>query len=695
MNEVVPFAPPDSCLTREDFLGPDFSPDAILTRQPNLERLREDLGLYLKILRSAVLRLIDEDYSDFLELSSNLVGLESKLSELSEPLGTLSNKLQNLLQSLFEARDSVMQALKRKEDIRARKSGLRNSERILNALSKLELILSSGTPLSGDAEERLARDINHLHFRISKCHDDEFVSLELTPRLQAVGDRLKESLESRFIAALKINEEESLKRCLRIYGTIESIHEAEILVKNKIISPSLEDILHEDAFNDEPLGLKGVYANVLNIIPETLDSLLSLTISRSNKPVVIRGYSFLINSLWEDFVEKMEDNMSFVFAAGNPEAFLTHYRLSIEFIKDFEKELNNDPEQISKFRSCTSYSTFIGRWNLPVYFQIRFQEIALPLEKALTDFFDPTSYSNSDYHLEVFNVVTNSLKKVWDPSIYIDALLHRSWKLTLQILSRCGTALRDILKPIMIEEEEHQHSEISLRTLIHLWYDIRHLTLHFESDVYNPYIFPVLKESVQDESLRSRLLESVNESLGSLRPQLDDLSKLAINKVTFKSLESLKQVSEIPRLYRRTNKDVPTKHCVYVNKVLDPVRKFKDDGASESEWLVKILSRISEDYYVKVSEVLEAVLKMEESLKRLKRIREKSDASTLPGSSSLNADEKIRISDNDKIRLQIKVDVEYFNQSIQEGFGLQSNGDISKLEDLMRIVNEATKDIPV
>ncbi|QQP56999.1 Uncharacterized protein FKW44_001847 [Caligus rogercresseyi] len=85
MNDIVPLAPQDSCLTREDFLGPDFSPDAILTRQANLERLREDLGLYLKILRSAVLRLIDEDYSDFLELSSHLLGLDEKLLALTNP----------------------------------------------------------------------------------------------------------------------------------------------------------------------------------------------------------------------------------------------------------------------------------------------------------------------------------------------------------------------------------------------------------------------------------------------------------------------------------------------------------------------------------------------------------------------------------------------------------------------------------
>ena len=42
-------------------------------RRVQLEDLRDDLSVYLKILRSAMIELINKDYADFVNLSSNLV----------------------------------------------------------------------------------------------------------------------------------------------------------------------------------------------------------------------------------------------------------------------------------------------------------------------------------------------------------------------------------------------------------------------------------------------------------------------------------------------------------------------------------------------------------------------------------------------------------------------------------------------
>ena len=39
----------------------------------DLETLRDDLAIYLKILQSAMIELINKDYADFVNLSTNLV----------------------------------------------------------------------------------------------------------------------------------------------------------------------------------------------------------------------------------------------------------------------------------------------------------------------------------------------------------------------------------------------------------------------------------------------------------------------------------------------------------------------------------------------------------------------------------------------------------------------------------------------
>ena len=54
----------------------DFNVDQFVLecrRRVQLEDLRDDLSVYLKILRSAMIELINKDYADFVNLSSNLV----------------------------------------------------------------------------------------------------------------------------------------------------------------------------------------------------------------------------------------------------------------------------------------------------------------------------------------------------------------------------------------------------------------------------------------------------------------------------------------------------------------------------------------------------------------------------------------------------------------------------------------------
>lgn len=54
----------------------DFDVDQFVAecrKQVQLEELREDLELYYKLLKTAMVELINKDYADFVNLSTNLV----------------------------------------------------------------------------------------------------------------------------------------------------------------------------------------------------------------------------------------------------------------------------------------------------------------------------------------------------------------------------------------------------------------------------------------------------------------------------------------------------------------------------------------------------------------------------------------------------------------------------------------------
>ncbi|XP_043744903.1 conserved oligomeric Golgi complex subunit 2-like isoform X3 [Cervus elaphus] len=74
----------------EDFDVDHFVSDC--PKQVQLEALRDDLELYYK-LKTAMVELINKDYADFVNLSTNLVSMDKALNQLSAPLGQLGEEV--------------------------------------------------------------------------------------------------------------------------------------------------------------------------------------------------------------------------------------------------------------------------------------------------------------------------------------------------------------------------------------------------------------------------------------------------------------------------------------------------------------------------------------------------------------------------------------------------------------------------
>ena len=111
---------------------------------------------------------------------------------------------------------------------------------------------------------------------------------------------------------------------------------------------------------------------------------------------------------------------------------------------------------------------------------------------------------------------------------------------------------------------------------------------------------------------------------------------------------------------------------------------------------------LSRKYLANVSEVLDGVQKMEESLRRLKRGRDKQNANAAAAAGQEKSGEKLEkgVSDDDKIRLQLFVDVKHYIQTVKSlGVDVDSitddddddKDDVLIIEQLDQLVIEATK----
>uniref|UniRef100_A0A8C5ZEG4 Conserved oligomeric Golgi complex subunit 2 n=1 Tax=Marmota marmota marmota TaxID=9994 RepID=A0A8C5ZEG4_MARMA len=106
----LPTGPDALCFDKDEFMKEDFDVDHFVSdcrKRVQLEELRDDLELYYRLLKTAMVELINKDYADFVNLSTNLVGMDKALNQLSVPLGQLREEVLNRTQCLTHARQAL------------------------------------------------------------------------------------------------------------------------------------------------------------------------------------------------------------------------------------------------------------------------------------------------------------------------------------------------------------------------------------------------------------------------------------------------------------------------------------------------------------------------------------------------------------------------------------------------------------
>ncbi|CAL4076011.1 unnamed protein product, partial [Meganyctiphanes norvegica] len=452
------------------------------------------------------------------------------------------------------------------------------------------------------------------------------------------------------------------------------------------------DVISESALRSDPRGLPGMYNNTLAAVNTVCQPLLAVTSEHGSDAV--RGYSFLEQSAWPEVALALETETQHIFNPGNPQTFHQVYLETIEFLESFEKLLGTR-EKINKYREMPEYTNFMDRWNLPVYFQIRYGEIGQVVECALSGEgcgLTPSSGS-SQFSLQCTQVLWDNLQRCYDPSIFLQPLLHRFWKLSLLLLSRYRTWVETTTKTI----KDRTHSDklysnvtLSLRKSLNPAKPKETQVLDKSAEKSNVNLSPkkdaavclvhdiqMLADTIPtlySVSIESHVSHLPEDKLGILKGEfqqqkvkltqlINGVSEVIIEVLTTSANAPLRQVSDTPRLYRRTNRASPTSHQPYIAAASATLTNFftQHAGLVDEEmmagWFTRICSVVSEHYKSVTYDVLSSVHKMEESLKRLKRARDRGAQGTGEASTGL--------SDDDKIRLQIALDVEYFGEQIK------------------------------
>ncbi|XP_014670066.1 PREDICTED: conserved oligomeric Golgi complex subunit 2-like isoform X1 [Priapulus caudatus] len=534
--------------------------------------------------------------------------------------------------------------------------------------------------LDGPLIERVATEFNQLQYHVTSSHGHTLLD-KVRPRIVQVTSVLQYSLEQQFVEGIEEGNLATLRQCLRTYATIDKVRDVENLFRQNCIRPYMEKVLSEN--NVKEVGLKHVYDQVLEVIPLHCKKLLQVTTTVEADPShdIVRGYDILVNSVWPEVVICLESRTPFIFAPGDPDDFHHSYSVSMSFLERFEWHCGT-LEAVGRLRAHPSYATFMSKWSLPVYFQIRFQEIAGTYESSLISAFE-MSVDDSLFHLAASVQLWCGLCQCWEDHVYLSTLAHRFWKLSLQLLKRYASWLQDLCNerisrsksssvdgpstdivarsssPTRRSVSPSGHSPTSTITLsqcVMLITDAEMVTQKMPQ-FFNDKVKPrLLLLNFQDFDL---LQECLADAISDIASTLQPFSMYITDEIVNQCVANLKQVNDIPRLYRRTNREVPNRASLYVAMSVRPLKSFLEQhekhisGTWRRVWATAIIQRLSEQYYTVTSDVVTSVRKMEDSLKRLKKGRKMSTFTQ-------------GMSDDDKIRLQISLDVEQLGREIDD-----------------------------
>ncbi|THH02289.1 hypothetical protein EW026_g562 [Hermanssonia centrifuga] len=419
------------------------------------------------------------------------------------------------------------------------------------------------------------------------------------------------------------------------------------------------------------------------------------------------GFEIMANVVWAEIGKAvMEELGGVIFAAGNPDEFRKHHETTQAFIRSLEF-LAPSMQAIEAMRAHPVYTNFERRWQLPVYFQLRWKEIVMKLEESLaaTKLEHAFGSNVKPFATAQAAAIWEAITSCWSAQLYIPELDHRFWKLTLQLISRYNSWLRNSLPPfesdakaaILTErnglstpsaisrvatptnaqvEASSPESVIADEALLVQFAIAITDVKAFEAQIWQLWrerLSSMLPDvsGLDGEENQVGLEDTLRHTLSSLITLIPPLSSQIIIILSRRGCDALLPMRSIPSQFRAmsSSKRNPTEASHFVALIFRSLKIFFAIGASDGpgaalkkEYLKTFATEVFEVVAQRYIYFLTAMKKTEESLRRLKK--GKKSAFSLFGSSTASKDDDGR-ADEEKIRKQMILDVEAFGKDAQ------------------------------
>lgn len=390
-----------------------------------------------------------------------------------------------------------------------------------------------------------------------------------------------------------------------------------------------------------------------------------------------------------------------------------------------------------------STTDFYHKWNLPIYYQLRFGEACSTLNKILL-FTQEYGWNCNDVYTESSEFINNNMNtqrvkviqlpieiknkvklplflqlyqiliNLWSSDVILRPLTHRFLRGSIQIIHRTISFIKDGLNGIILFQNNNSTSQDpnTLSTSQYNWsqriddlasvaYEL-HLLHLFLTKYYLPIINNAIitKEDQQDnekEELKLLVKELFLEASEPAIPSLihnDIYNTHIVNILITNCTAPLSAVKGVAATYRMTNRPPPTQPSPFISTILRPLQIFLQTHSnhmiitvsSSTSWKQTIIDNVTSKYHVAIQELIETVKRTEVALKNRKSKK------TMLGNNALMGGGNSSMTDGEKVRLQLLLDYRAYRKSIQD-LGIDVSQDMIEMESSLSVGTAATASI--
>ena len=529
-------------------------------------------------------------------------------------------------------------------------------------------------------------------------------------------------LQRAFLTALSSASASSststLTSVLRLYVLLDERSTCESIVKEQLLLPSIQSIFSPGTLRTNQSGASGgtavsnlavLYDRVLELVERVVCVLNEATYAFSP-----RAFDWFGDVFFSTLAAQLTTLATALFSPGTPSVFHYHYTLSCSLLSSLSalsaasSGTASSDEQSQSLLSHPAVDGFMKRWNLSIYFMLRFQTLAAAVEAACSlpveqqQVSEKSSIATSGWRVAaVSGVVEGTVLQCWADGVWLAELSGQFVKLSLQCVERyclmvesgCnltsggaanvsgasanGAAAADGGSTVASTGSGEVACAFPVELLFAYHDDVERMDA-FIAKRLSPTIVERLPAGPDSASSLASSLSPTVTRVRSLLPLL--LSSLTA-LLSSAAAVPLSAVPGLRQLYRMSKKG-PTAPSPYVAQLIAILVKQQHTGAQQpskrtgpawqSELLRLVVGRVCDAWSERVHAVMDVALKMEASLRLLKK----------KGADGAGSE----ASEVEKIRSQLELDVREFERAAREELRVTVD-EVQPLQQLQRVIH--------